>query len=384
VTPITNIEDLRRIARRRIPRAIFDYVDSGSYDEITLKANRSELDAIRLRQRVLIDTSKREMTAELLGTKLSIPVAIAPTGLTGLVHGDGEILAAKAAEAAGTVYTLSTMSICSIEDVAAALSKPFWFQLYVFRDREFSKSIIKRAQAAKCSVLFVTVDLPQRGQRHADIKNGLTVPPRLTARNVFDIATKPSWALKVLLSKRKSFGNIEGYLKGKRNLTGAGAWANDHFDQSLTWRDIDWIRGLWPGKLVLKGINDLEDAKTAVSAGVDGIVVSNHGGRQLDGAPATATVLPEIASAVGDRIEVLFDGGIRSGQDVLKALALGARGCLIGRAYLYGLAAMGSKGVSTALSVIRGELDVSMMLTGVVDLRDVDSSILFRPAARNS
>ncbi|MBO0758052.1 MAG: alpha-hydroxy-acid oxidizing protein, partial [Bradyrhizobiaceae bacterium] len=362
MTTITNIEDLRRIARRRIPRAIFDYVDSGSYDEITLKANRSELDAIRLRQRVLIDTSKREMTTELLGTKLSIPVAIAPTGLTGLVHGDGEIHAAKAAEAAGTVYTLSTMSICSIEDVAAALSKPFWFQLYVFRDREFSKSIIKRAQAAKCSALFVTVDLPQRGQRHADIKNGLTVPPRLTPRNVFDIATKPSWALKVLLSKRRSFGNIESYLKDKRSLTGAGAWANDHFDQSLTWRDIDWIRSLWPGKLVLKGINDLEDAKTAVSAGVDGIVVSNHGGRQLDGAPATAIVLPEIASAVGDRVEVLFDSGIRSGQDVLKALALGARGCLIGRAYLYGLAAMGGRGVSTALDVIRSELDISMML----------------------
>jgi L-lactate dehydrogenase (cytochrome) len=383
VTPITNIEDLRRIARRRIPRAIFDYVDSGSYDEITLKANRSELDAIRLRQRVLIDTSKREMTTELLGTKLSIPVAIAPTGLTGLVHGDGEIHAAKAAEAAGTVYTLSTMSICSIEDVAAELSKPFWFQLYVFRDREFSKSIIKRAQAAKCSALFVTVDLPQRGQRHADIKNGLTVPPRLTPRNVFDIATKPSWALKLLLSKRRSFGNIESYLKDKRSLTGAGAWANDHFEQSLSWRDIDWIRSLWPGKLVLKGINDLEDAKTAVSAGVDGIVVSNHGGRQLDGAPATAVVLPEIASAVGDRIEVLFDSGIRSGQDVLKALALGARGCLIGRAYLYGLAAMGGRGVSTALDLIRSELDVSMMLTGVVNLRDVDSSILFRPAARN-
>jgi L-lactate dehydrogenase (cytochrome) len=383
VTPITNIEDLRRIARRRIPRAIFDYVDSGSYDEITLKANRSELDAIRLRQRVLIDTAKRQMTAELLGTKLSIPVAIAPTGLTGLVHGDGEIHAAKAAEAAGTVYTLSTMSICSIEDVAAVLDKPFWFQLYVFRDREFSKSIIKRAQAAKCSALFITVDLPQRGQRHADIKNGLTVPPRLTARNVFDIATKPSWALKLLRSKRRSFGNIESYLKDKRNLAGAGAWANDHFDQSLNWRDIEWIRGLWPGKLVLKGINDPEDAKTAVSAGVDGIVVSNHGGRQLDGAPATVTVLPEIANAVGDRIEVLFDGGIRSGQDVLKALALGARGCLIGRAYLYGLAAMGGKGVSTALNVIRSELDVSMMLTGVVDLRDVDGSILFRPTARN-
>jgi L-lactate dehydrogenase (cytochrome) len=383
VTVITNIEDLRRIARRKIPRAIFDYVDSGSYDEITLRANRGELDAIRFRQRVLIDTSNRAMATEMLGQKLSMPVAIAPTGLTGLVHGNGEILAAKAAEAAGTIYTLSTMSICTIEDVAAAVTRPIWFQLYVFRDREFSKSIIERAKAAKCSALFVTVDLPQRGQRHPDIKNGLTVPPRLTARNAFDIASKPSWALKVLMNKRRSFGNVETYLKKTPGLLGAGAWANNHFDQSLNWRDIDWLRGLWPGKLVLKGISDVEDARTAVSAGVDGIVVSNHGGRQLDGAPATATVLPEVARAVGDRIEVLFDGGIRSGQDVLKALALGARGCLIGRAYLYGLAAMGEKGVATALDIIRNELDVSMILTGVEDVRRVDSSILYSASPRN-
>jgi len=383
VTEITNIEDLRRIARKRIPRAIFDYVDSGAYDEITLNANRSELASIRFRQRVLIDTSKRTMETELLGEKLAMPLAIAPTGLTGLVHGNGEILAAKAAEAAGSIYTLSTMSICTIEDVAAAIKKPFWFQLYVFRDREFSKSVIARAKAAKCSALFVTVDLPIRGQRHPDIKNGLTVPPRLTARNVFDIVTKPAWTMKVLMGKRKSFGNVEAYLKKTPGLLGAGAWANNHFDQSLNWRDIDWIRGLWPGKLVLKGINDVDDAKTAASAGVDGIVVSNHGGRQLDGAPATATTLPEIASAVGDRLEVLFDGGIRSGQDVLKALALGARGCLIGRAYLYGLAAMGEKGVATALDVIRKELDASMILTGVKDIRKVDERILYRPAITN-
>jgi L-lactate dehydrogenase (cytochrome) len=383
VTPITNIEDLRRLARRKIPRAIFDYVDSGSYDEITLRGNRSELDAVRLRQRVLIDTSKRNMATEVLGTKLSMPVAIAPTGLTGLVHGNGEIHAAKAAEAAGTIYTLSTMSICTIEDVAAAVKNPIWFQLYVFRDREFSKSIIARAKAAKCSALFVTVDLPTRGQRHLDIKNGLTVPPRLTARNAYDIATKPGWALKVLMGKRKSFGNIEAYLKKTPGLLGAGAWANNHFDQTLSWRDIDWIRSLWPGKLVLKGITDLEDAKTAASAGVDGIVVSNHGGRQLDGSPATATVLPEIARAVGDRIEVLFDGGIRSGQDVLKAQALGARGCLIGRAYLYGLAAMGERGVATALDIIRKELEVSMILTGVEDVRNVGDNILYHPGAAN-
>jgi L-lactate dehydrogenase (cytochrome) len=380
---ITNIEDLRRIARKKIPRAIFDYVDSGSYDEITLNANRRELQAIRFRQRVLIDTSKRSTAIDLLGERLSMPVAIAPTGLTGLVHGDGEILAAKAAEAAGSIYTLSTMSICTIEDVAAAVKKPFWFQLYVFRDREFSKSIIERAKAAGCSALFVTVDLPQRGQRHADIKNGLTVPPRLTPRNLFDIATKPAWTLKVLLSKRKSFGNIETYLKKTPGLLGAGAWANNHFDQTLNWHDIDWIRGLWPGKLVLKGIMDVEDAKTAVSAGVDGIVVSNHGGRQLDGAPATVTTLPEIARTVGDRIEVLFDGGIRSGQDVLKALALGARGCLIGRAYLYGLAAMGEAGVAAALDIIRKELETCMILTGVEDVRDIGENNLFRPADRN-
>ena len=383
MTEITNIEDLRRIARRRIPRAIFDYVDSGAYDEITLNANRSELASIRFRQRVLVDTSKRTMGTELLGEKLAMPLAIAPTGLTGLVHGNGEILAAKAAEAAGSIYTLSTMSICTIEDVAAAVKKPFWFQLYVFRDREFSKSVIARAKAAKCSALFVTVDLPIRGQRHPDIKNGLTVPPRLTARNAFDIVTKPAWTMKVLMGKRKSFGNVEAYLKKTPGLLGAGAWANNHFDQSLNWRDIDWIRSLWPGKLVLKGINDVDDAKTAASAGVDGIVVSNHGGRQLDGAPATATTLPQIARAVGDRLEVLFDGGIRSGQDVLKALALGARGCLIGRAYLYGLAAMGEKGVATALDVIRKELDASMILTGVEDIRKVDERILYRPAITN-
>ena len=383
MSEITNIEDLRRIARKRIPRAIFDYVDSGAYDEITLNANRSELASIRFRQRVLIDTSRRTMETELLGEKLAMPLAIAPTGLTGLVHGNGEILAAKAAEAAGSIYTLSTMSICTIEDVAAAIKKPFWFQLYVFRDREFSKSVIARAKAAKCSALFVTVDLPIRGQRHPDIKNGLTVPPRLTARNAFDIVTKPAWTMKVLMGKRKSFGNVEAYLKKTPGLLGAGAWANNHFDQSLNWRDIDWIRSLWPGKLVLKGINDVDDAKTAASAGVDGIVVSNHGGRQLDGAPATATTLPQIARAVGDRLEVLFDGGIRSGQDVLKALALGARGCLIGRAYLYGLAAMGEKGVATALDVIRKELDASMILTGVEDIRKVDERILYRPAITN-
>src|SRR6185369_14246747 len=320
---ITNIEDLRRIARRKIPRAIYDYVERGSYDELTLNANRDELNAIRLRQRVLIDVSKVSLASTMLGEAVSMPLAIAPTGLTGLVHGDGEMLAARAAEAAGIKFCLSTMSICSIEDVRSAVSKPFWFQLYMFRDRGFSQSVIERARAAKCSALFVTVDLPMRGQRHADIKNGLTVPPRLTARNAFDIATKPAWLLKVLLGRRKTFGNVEAYLKGRVGIEKAGAWSNQNFDRSLSWRDVEWVRSLWPGKLVLKGV--------------------------LDGAHSTIRALPEIANAVGDRIEVLFDGGIRSGHDVLKALARGAHGCMIGRAYLYGLAANGEAGVRQAL-----------------------------------
>ena len=374
---ITNIEDLRQLARRKIPRAIFDYVDRGSYDEITYSANSSELKDIRFRQRVLLDATKRSLGTTMLGEQVSMPVAIAPTGLTGLVHGNGEILAAQAAEAAGTRYCLSTMSICSIEDVRAATKKPFWFQLYVFRDRNFSESVIARARAAGCTALFVTVDLPLRGQRHADLKNGLEVPPKLRMRNLLDIASKPAWALKVLMGKRKSFGNIDAYLKSKGGVWAAGRWANDNFDSTLSWRDIEWVRKLWPGKLVLKGILDPEDAKTAVKAGADAIVVSNHGGRQLDGAPATVTVLPDIADAVGNKLEVLFDGGVRSGQDVLKALALGAHGCMIGRAYLYGLGAMGGAGVKTALDIIRKELEVSMSLTGVRDVRKVSRDILY-------
>jgi L-lactate dehydrogenase (cytochrome) len=369
---VTNIEDLRRIARRRIPRAIYDYVERGSYDEITLNANRAELNAIRLRQRVLIDVSKVSLASSMLGEDVSMPVAIAPTGLTGLVHGDGEMLAARAAEAAGIKFCLSTMSICSIEDVRSVLKKPFWFQLYMFRDRGFSQSVIERARAANCSALFVTVDLPMRGQRHADIKNGLTVPPRLTVRNAFDIATKPAWLIKVLLGRRKTFGNVEAYLKGRVGIEKAGAWSNQNFDRSLSWRDVEWVRGLWPGKLVLKGVLDVEDAKTAASAGV----VSNHGGRQLDGAHSTIRALPEIASAVRDRIEVLFDGGIRSGQDVVKALAHGAHGCLIGRAYLYGLAANGEAGVRQALDIIRAELEVALTLTGTRDVRAVTGELI--------
>jgi L-lactate dehydrogenase (cytochrome) len=386
---ITNIEDLRQLMRKRIPRAVFDYVDRGSYDEISWRANTDDLRAIKFRQRVLIDADNRDIAATMLGEKVSMPVCIAPTGLTGLVHGDGEMLAARAAEAAGVRYTLSTMSICSIEDVRSVTKAPFWFQLYVFRDRGFSEAVVERAREAGCTALFVTVDLPLRGQRHADLKNGLEVPPRLKLRNALDILTKPAWATRVLMGKRKTFGNIEAYIKkqgGDKKRGGvwaAGAWANDNFDGSLSWRDVEWLRKRWPGKLVLKGILDPADARIAAEAGADAIVVSNHGGRQLDGAPSTISVLPKIANVAAGRIEVLFDGGIRSGQDVLKALALGANGCMIGRAYLYGLGAMGEAGVRKALDLIADELKVSMSLTGVRSIKDVTPDILYdRPADR--
>jgi L-lactate dehydrogenase (cytochrome) len=386
-TPITNIEDLRVLARRRIPKALFEYVDGGSYDELTLRANRADLDAIRLRQRVMVDTSKRDLTTTLLGEKVAMPVAIAPTGLTGLIHGDGEILAARAAEAAGLKFCLSTLSICTIEDVASAVKRPIWYQLYVFKDRGFARAMIDRASAVGCSTMLLTVDLPYRGQRHADIKNGLTVPPRLTLRNCWDIATKPNWAMSVLMGKRKSFGNLDSYLGSQPgyapSVLKTGSWATSNSDQSLNWRDLDWIRERWTGKLVLKGILDVEDAKRAAEEGVDGIVVSNHGGRQLDGASGSISVLPYIAEAVGDRLEVLFDGGVRSGHDVFKALANGARGCLIGRAYLYGLAAMGEAGVAAALEVIRESFDNAMILTGTTAVDQITRDKLHRVPLKN-
>jgi L-lactate dehydrogenase (cytochrome) len=373
---VTNIEDLRQLSRRRLPRALFDYADRGSYDETTLRANRADLDAIRLRQRVLIDVANVSAATSLLGEAVSLPVAIAPTGMAGLFHRDGEVQGARAAEAAGTRFCLSTMSICSIEDVAGAVTKPFWYQLYVFRDRGFSREMIERARAAGCSALFVTVDLPMRGQRHMDIKNGLTVPPRLTFRNAFDIAIRPAWVLNVLRSRRRSFANVDAYLKERGGTIASASWANENYDRTLNWRDIDWVRGLWPGKLVLKGILDVGDARQAAAAGVDGIVVSNHGGRQLDGAPSSIAALPPIVQAVGDRLEVLFDSGVRSGTDVLKALALGARGCLIGRAFLYGLAAGGEAGVRRALDLIRAELEVAMALTGTRDVQNVRGDVV--------
>ncbi|MFA6265484.1 MAG: alpha-hydroxy acid oxidase [Pseudolabrys sp.] len=374
---ITNVEDLRQLAKRKVPKAIFEYIDHGSYDQLSLAANRNDLNAIRFRQRVLIDATTRDLETTMLGEKVAMPVAIAPTGLTGLMHGDGEMLAARAAEAAGIRFTLSTMSICSIEDVRGATKGPFWFQLYVFKDRGFSEEVIERAKTAGCTALFVTVDLPMRGQRHCDLKNGLTVPPRLTARNALNIMTKPAWLASVLMGKRKSFGNVDHYLRNKGNIWAAGRWGGDNFDTSLSWKDIAWIRKRWPGKLVIKGILDAEDAKRAADEGAEAIVVSNHGGRQLDGTPGTITVLPHVAEAVGDRLEVFLDGGIRGGQDVLKALALGAKGCMIGRAYLYGLAAMGEAGVAKALSLIREELRVSMSLTGVKNIGEISRDILY-------
>jgi L-lactate dehydrogenase (cytochrome) len=375
----TNIEDLRIRARRRIPRAIFDYADRGSYDEATYRANREDLAALKLRQRVMIDVDHRSTATTMLGEPVTMPVAIAPTGLTGLFHADGEILGARAAQAFGIPFTLSTMSICSIEDVAGAVDKPFWFQLYVMRDRGFSKSLVERAIAAKCSALVLTLDLQIQGQRHQDIKNGLAVPPKLTLGNMLDVATKPLWALKVLRGKRKSFGNLADRVPGGDSLTTLSQWIAGQFDPSLSWKDVEWIRSIWPGKLILKGVLDVEDARIAAGAGADAMVVSNHGGRQLDGAPSSISVLPSIVEAVGDRTEIMFDGGVRSGQDVLKAMALGAKSCMIGKAWLYGLAAGGQAGVTEALEIIRKELDVSMALTGTRDIREVTPEVIHAP-----
>ncbi len=376
LTVVTSIADLRAIARRRIPRAIFDYADRGSYAEATLRANRADLDAIRLRQRVMVDVSDRATATTIVGEKAALPLAIAPTGLTGLFHADGEILGARAAAAAGIPFCLSTMSICSIEDVRGATSAPFWFQLYVMRDRGFSASLVERARAAECSALVLTLDLQIQGQRHRDLKNGLAVPPRLTLANLIDVATKPAWALKVLRGRRKTFGNLAGRIPGAGSLTTLSQWIAGQFDPSLSWKDVAWIRSLWPGRLILKGILDVEDARIAADTGADALVVSNHGGRQLDGAVSSISALPRVVEAVGDRIEVLFDGGIRSGQDVMKAMALGARACLIGKAFLYGLAAGGEAGVRQAIEIIRRELDVTMALTGVRDVAGIDRRVL--------
>jgi len=373
---VTCIEDLRQMARKRVARAVFEYVDGGAYTEATLRANSADLEALQLRQRVAVDVDHRSTRTTLAGHDAAMPVALAPVGLTGLNWADGEILAARAAQRFGVPYTLSTMSICSIEDVAGAVAQPFWFQLYVMRDRGFSASLIERAKLAKCSALVLTLDLQVQGQRHRDLKNGLAVPPRLTWETFLDVALKPSWLFNMMGSSRRSFGNLEGRISGAGSLKTLSEWTASQFDPTLSWKDVEWVKKLWGGKLILKGILDVEDARLAAASGADAIVVSNHGGRQLDGTVSSIRALPEIAEAVGDKTEVWFDGGIRTGQGVLKALALGARGCMIGRAYAYGLGAMGEAGVTRALEILHKELDVTMALCGIRDVKSASRAIL--------
>lgn len=381
---ITTVEDLRRVAKRRVPRMFYDYCDSGSWTESTYRANEAEFAGIKLRQRVAVDMTDRTLATTMAGQAVAMPVALAPTGLTGMQYADGEILAARAAEAAGVPFTLSTMSICSIEDVAENVSKPFWFQLYFMRDRSFNDRLIDRAKAAGCSALVLTLDLQILGQRHKDIRNGLSAPPRLTPGTVLDLLTKPRWCWSMLRTQRRTFRNIVGHVDGVRDTRSISAWTADQFDPRLDWDDVRRIRDRWQGPLILKGILDVEDAERATATGADALIVSNHGGRQLDGAPSSIAALPGIADAVGRRVEVLMDGGIRSGQDVLKAVALGAKGVFIGRAFLYGLGAYGQAGVARSLEIIRTELDMTMALCGHRDIRAVDRSILWTPSAQET
>jgi L-lactate dehydrogenase (cytochrome) len=373
---ITCIEDLRQLSRRRIPKMFFDYAEAGSYAEETLRANRADMARIKLRQRVLVDVSQRDLSTTIIGESVPLPLGLGPVALTGMQHRDGEIAACRAAQAAGLPYCLSTMSICSIEDVAGAVDKPFWFQLYVMKDRGFVKSLIERAKAAKCSALVLTIDLQVLGERHCDRKNGLSVPPAIRLKNVINIATKPVWVWGMLRGKRKTFGNLAGYTPSDANVASLASWISTQFDPALSWKDVEWIRSLWPGKLIIKGVLDVEDAHIAAKTGADAIVVSNHGGRQLDGAPSSISALPKVSDAVGSEIEVMFDGGIRSGQDLMRALAFGARSCLIGRSYIYGLGAGGQAGVAKTIDIIRNELDVTMALCGVNRVRDIDRQVL--------
>ncbi|MFM2345596.1 MAG: hypothetical protein RL654_349 [Pseudomonadota bacterium] len=381
MTVITCIEDLRQLAQRRVPRMFYDYADSGSWTESTYRANEDDFRRLKLRQRVAVNMDGRSTATTMIGQPVAMPVAIAPTGLTGMQHADGEILAARAAEQFGVPFTLSTMSICSIEDVAAATTRPFWFQLYVMRDRAFVERLIDRAKAAGCSALVLTLDLQILGQRHKDLKNGLSAPPKLTLPNLLDMMTKPRWCLGMLGTQRRGFGNIIGHVEGVDDMSSLGQWTAQQFDPRLSWADVEWIKKRWGGPLILKGVMEPEDARLAASSGADALVVSNHGGRQLDGAPSAIEALPAIAEAVGRDIEVWMDGGIRSGQDVLKARALGARGTMIGRAFLYGLGAMGEAGVTKALEILHKELDLTMAFCGHTAIDTVDARILAHPGS---
>ena len=377
LSQITCIEDLRVIARRRVPRMFYDYADSGSYTDGTYRANEQDFQKIKLRQRVAVNMEGRSTRTTMIGQDVAMPVAIAPTGLTGMQHADGEILAAKAAKEFGIPFTLSTMSICSLEDIAEHTDRhPFWFQLYVMRDKAFMERLIDRAKAANCSALQLTLDLQILGQRHKDIKNGLSTPPKPTLKNLINLATKPRWCLGMLGTKRRSFGNIVGHVDGVEDMSSLSSWTADQFDPTLNWNDVEWIKQRWGGKLILKGLMDAEDARLAAQSGADAIVVSNHGGRQLDGAPASIDALPSMVEAAGEHLEVWMDGGVRSGQDVLKARALGAQGVLIGRSFLYGLGAFGQAGVSKALQIIQKELDTSMAFCGHTNINTVDKNIL--------
>ena len=375
---IACVDDLRKKMQRRVPRMFYDYCESGSWTESTFNANETDLQDIKFRQRVAIDVSERSTAMTMLGQEVPMPVALAPTGLAGMQHADGEILAAQAAEAFGVPFTLSTMSICSIEDVAENTSKPFWFQLYVMRDRQFISSLVERARAANCSALMITLDLQIMGQRHKDVRNGLSAPPKLTLKNMANLATKPSWCLGMLGTRRREFRNIVGHVSGVKDMSSLADWTVNQFDPRLSWDDVREIRKQWGGKVIIKGILDAEDAKQAVNVGADAVIVSNHGGRQLDGAPSSIAALPAIVDAIGDKCEVWMDGGIRTGQDVLRAVALGAKGTLIGRAYLYGLGAGGRDGVSKVLEILHKELDLTMALCGRSKLAEVDDSILIR------
>ncbi|TFW05574.1 alpha-hydroxy-acid oxidizing protein [Oxalobacteraceae bacterium OM1] len=376
MTVITNIEDLRVLAERRVPRMFYDYADSGAWTESTYRANSEDFGRIKFRQRVAVNMENRTLATTMVGQPVSMPVALAPTGLTGMQHADGEILAAKAAEKFGVPFTLSTMSICSIEDIAANTSKPFWFQVYFLKDRKFMGNLIERAKAARCSALVLTLDLQILGQRHKDIRNGLSAPPKLTLPNIMNMATKPGWCWGMLNTKRRHFGNIVGHAESVTDMSSLSSWTAEQFDPALSWDHIKWVRDRWDGPLILKGILDVEDAKLAAQCGADAIIVSNHGGRQLDGAQSSIAALRPIVEAVGDKIEVHMDGGIRSGQDVLKAIALGARGVYIGRAFLYGLGAMGEAGVTKTLEIIRREMDITLALCGLTNVKNVDTGIL--------